>query len=119
MKHSIDCVIETMASPAEDAWIITIDHAAVSDAIILLTALRLDRISQIHLKDRRQTAVIRPDSLTLADTAVPITAIWLDAVCAMLVNIHLNGWTNTAHLDQDFTAPGGEICVCVTVAPPK
>ena len=119
MKHTIPCTIETIASPTEEAWIIAIDHTTVPDAIILLTALRLGKVSQIKLTDRSQTALLRPDSLILADSAVPISAVWLDAVCAMLVNIHLKGWSNTAHLDQDFSTPDGEICICFAVTPPQ
>ena len=114
MKHAIACNIETVTAPGEDAWIITIDHADVPDAVILLTALGLGKIKQIRLADRRESAVIRSDSLTLADTTVPITSVWLDAVCSLLVDICLKGWTNTAHLDADF----GKICVCIAAAPP-
>ena len=114
MKHALSCRIETIATPSEDAWIITIDHADIPSAVVLLTALRLGKIKQIRLTDRREIAVIRSDSLTLADLAVPITSVWLDAVCAMLVDVCLNGWTDTAHLDADF----GKICICITAAPP-
>ena len=114
MKHSIACHIESLAAPGEDAWIITIDHADIPNAVILLTALRLGKIKQIRLTDRREIAVIRSDSLTLADSSVPITSVWLDAVCNLLVDVCLNGWTNTAHLDADF----GKICVCIAAAPP-
>ena len=115
MKHAIFCRLETIAAPGEDAWIITIDHTDVPNAVILLTALRLGKIDQIHLTDRRQTAVIRSDSLTLADTAVPITSVRLDAVCAMLTEVCLNGWTDTAHLDMDL----GRTSVCIAAAPPS
>ena len=114
MKHAIACNIETVTAPGEDAWIITIDHADVPDAVILLTALGLGKINQIRLMDRTKTAVLRTDSLTLADTTIPITSVWLDAVCSLLVDVCLNGWTNTAHLDADF----GKICVCIAAAPP-
>ena len=115
MKHALSCRIETIATPGEDAWIITIDHADIPNAVILLTALRLGKIKQIRLTDRREIAVIRSDSLTLADSAVPVTPVWLDAVCAMLVDVCINGWTDTAHLDADF----GKICVCIAAAPPS
>ena len=114
MKHAIACNIENIATPGEDAWIITIDHADVPDSVILLTALGLGKINQIRLADRTKTAVLRTDSLTLADTTIPITSVWLDAVCSLLVDVCLNGWTNTAHLDADF----GKICVCIAAAPP-
>ena len=114
MKHSIACNIETIAAPGEDAWIITIDHADVPDAVILLTALRLGKINQTCLTDRTRAAVLRADSLTLYDTTVPITSVWLDAVCAMLVDVCLKGWTDTAHLDADLN----KTCVCIAAAPP-
>ena len=114
MKHAIACNIENITAPGEDAWIITIDHADVPDSVILLTALGLGKINQIRLADRTKTAVLRTDSLTLADTTIPITSVWLDAVCSLLVDVCLNGWTNTAHLDADF----GKICVCIAAAPP-
>ena len=115
MKHAIACTIETIDAPGEDAWIITIDHADVPNTVILLTALRLGKINQIRLTDRTRAAVLRADSLTLDDTTVPITSVWLDAVCAMLVDVCLKGWTDTAHLDADF----GKICVCIAAAPPS
>ena len=114
MKHAIACNIENIAAPGEDAWIITIDHADVPDSVILLTVLGLGKINQIRLTNRRQTAVIRSHNLTLTDSTVAITPVWLDAVCSLLVDICLKGWTNTAHLDADF----GKICVCITAAPP-
>ena len=114
MKHAIACNIDTVAAPGEYALIITIDQADVPDAVILLTALGLGKINQIRLMDRTKTAVLRTDSLTLADTTVPITSVWLDAVCSLLVDICLKGWTNTAHLDADF----GKICICIAAAPP-
>ena len=115
MKHAVSCRIETITAPGEDCWIITIDHTEVSDAVILLTALRLGKLDQIRLTDRRHTVVIRSDSLTLADTTVPITSVWLDALCAMLVDTCLNGWTDTAHLDADLA----QTCVCIAAAPPS
>ena len=81
MKHAIGCTIETLTAPGEDCWIITIDHADIPDAVIQLTALRLGKINQIRLTDRREIAVIRSDRLTLTDTTVAITPVWLDAVC--------------------------------------
>ena len=81
MKHAIGCTIETLAAPGEDAWIITIDHADIPNAVILLTALQLGKINQIRLTDCHQTAVIRSHSLTLTDAAVAITPVWLDAIC--------------------------------------
>ena len=91
MQHAIGCIVET------------------------LTALRLGKIKQIRLTDWHQTAVIRSHSLTLTDSTVPITSVWLDAVCNLLVDVCLNGWTDTAHLDADF----GKICVCIAAAPPS
>ena len=114
MKHAIACTIETLAASGEDVWIITIDHADIPDAVIQLTALRLGRINQIRLTNRRQTAVIRSHNLTLTDSTVAITPVWLDAVCAMLVDVCLNGWTDTAHLDADL----GQTSVCIAAAPP-
>ena len=114
MKHALSCRIETIATPGEDAWIITIDHADIPNAVILLTALRLGKINQTCLTDRTRAAVLRADSLTLYDTTVPITSVWLDAVCAMLVDVCLKGWTDTAHLDADLN----KTCVCIAAAPP-
>ena len=119
MKHSIDCTIETITIPGEDAWIITIAAEDVPHAIILLTALQYGKISQIRLTDHRKTAVICSDSLTLAATAVRITSTWLEALISTLLNVQLNGWNIPAHLDQDFTTANGEICVCFAVAPPQ
>ena len=119
MKHSIDCIIEAITFPGESAWNITIAAEDVSDAIVLMTALQYGKLSQIKLTDHHKTAVIRNNSLLLDDIPVSITATWLEAVLSMLLDIQLNGWTTTAHLDQDFAATQGNICVCFAVAPPK
>ena len=119
MKHPIDCEIETIPSPREEAWIISLAEKDVSDLAILISALIHGKLPQFKLVDKAKTALIRTTPggyiLALDDTQINVTAIWLEAVLGMLLDVCLNGWSATAHLDQDF----GPVSICLTILPPK
>ena len=118
MKRAIPCSIETITVPGEDAWIITIAATDVPDAIIYLTSLHYGKITHLKLTDGTKTAIMEPHHLLLDGLSIDITPDWREAILAMLLDIQLNGWSHPAHLDQDFPAPGGAICICFAVAPP-
>ena len=119
MKRAIDCKIVYLHAPGEDAWIVSIPTETAPDAVILLTAMLQGRLPQVKFSDQENNALICGASagytLAIADAQIAVAEVWLEAVLGMLLDVCLEGWTNTAHLDQDF----GNICVSVAVLPPE
>ena len=87
--------------------------------MILLSALLYEKLPHIKFLDNEKTATIcnsgKGYSLVLGGEQVVVTKNWLEAVLSVLLNVCLNGWSMTAHIDADFDTTS----VCVAVLPPE
>ena len=119
MKHSIPCKIDVLHTLGETAWIISLAAEAVPDAVILLAALLYEKLPRIKILDKCKAAEISNSqegySLSLDGEKIAVTKIWLEAVLSDLLNVCLNGWSMTAHIDEEFET----ISVCIAVLPPE
>ena len=77
MKHSIPCKIDVLHTPGETAWIISLAVDAVSDAVILLTALLYEKLPRIRILDKSKAAEINRSregySLSLEGEIIAVT----------------------------------------------
>ena len=116
MKSFVSCDIEILSVPGETAWVISIPTEAVSDTALLLTGLLYGKLSRVKFTDETHTAILFADNiLNLDGVQIQVTTVWLEAVLGMLLDVCLNGWSVTAHLDEDFE----NISITVAVLPPE
>ncbi len=119
MKRSVDCKIESLSSPGETAWLISLPEKAAQEAALLLAILNQGKIPQVKFADKSRSAVICATqdgyTLMLKNAQIAVTQTWVEALMGMLMDVYLNGWSDTAHLDQDFE----KTSVTVTVLPPQ
>ena len=117
MKY-IPCTIESYSDRSEAGWYIAVpaDHAA--DAALEFSALHLGRSDRIVFADKDQRFTIRRNSVTLGQRTIAVDANWLEAVWCLFLDTHRNGWSDTAHIDQDFCDKNGSLCITIRLAPP-
>lgn len=117
MKQYISCNMETLSVPGETAWIISIPAESAPDAALLLAALLYGKVHRVKFTDKACAATLSAADyvLCLNGEQIRVTGVWLEGVVGMLLDVCLHGWTDTAHLDQDF----GEISITVAVLPPE
>ena len=112
------CNIESVSFPDEAAWIISVPTEAVADAALLLSGLLYGKLSRVKFTDKTHAAVLSVADgyvLNLDGAQIATTKSWMEAVLGMLLDVCLHGWTDTAHLDQDFE----KTTVTVAVLPPE
>ena len=117
MKPCISCNIEVLSVPGEAALVISIPAEAVPDAVVLLTAMLYGKYNRINFADKSCTAALSASdgyALNLEDKQIAVTKVWVEAFLGMLLDVCLHGWSDTAHLDQDFE----NLSVAVAVLPP-
>ena len=118
MKQFVSCNIETLACSRETAWIISIHTESASDTALLLSGLLYGKVNRVKFADKSRTAVLSASdnyALNLEGMQVRVTQVWLEALLGMLLDVCLNGWKDTAHLDQDF----GNVTVTLAVLAPQ
>lgn len=126
MPRAIDCTIEHLHVSNEEIWIISVPAGKAADVIVVFAAFHLEKTNTIQFADRRSRQSVRIERtnqsaflLSLNDKPVSISKTWLEAVAAMLTDVALYGWLDTAHLDADFDCGTETVAVCVKVEPPE
>ena len=114
----IPCIIEMVRTEAEDFWEISVPCEYASDAALELAALYLGRTEKIVFSDTNKCLTIRSDSVTLCQRIVTVDKDWLEAVWCLFLDVHRHGWTNTAHIEQDFSVKDRNLCIVIRLAPP-
>ena len=112
---TIPCTIELIFSPTETYWYISVPAEAAPEAALMFAALHLGRAEKFVFRDKARQFVITHGFAAIGDQTVSVTQTWLDALWCLFMDTHLNGWTNTAHLDQDF----GNVSITVAILPPR
>lgn len=118
MKCSVACNIEHIQASGEEVWILSISSDHVADAAMMLSGLFLGKVERIKFADKTCSVSVHKTpagyQLNLGGAQIAVTKIWLKAVLAMLVDSYLNGWSDTAHLDQQFDG----VSVTAAILPP-
>ena len=112
---AIPCTIEVSTAEAEAYWHIAVPADATPEAALMFAALYLGRVEKIRFQDGMRQFIIRSQSAAMSEQTVTIDKTWLDALWCLFMDAHLNGWTDIAHLDQDF----GNISITVAILPPE
>ena len=112
MKY-IPSIIETFHDRGEDYWQISVSAEYTAEAALEFSAMHLGRADAVVFRDVKTTFTIRPDSATLGQRTVSVDKTWLEAVWCLFLDTHRNGWTNTAHIDQDFRDKNGNLCITI------
>ena len=114
MKY-IPCSIDTIRTTAEDFWEISVPCEYASEAALEFAALHLSRRSKIVFSDKTNCFTIFSDSVTLGQRTVSVGQCWLEAVWCLFLDTHRNGWSHTAHIDQDFSDQSGNLTITIRV----
>ena len=135
MKKAVQCEITCEEYGAETLWMVSVAFEEVEKAIILLSALSEGRIGQAVFRDpahgRSLTIRYSPQESTskrkktadspilqLDTDAIAVTDTWFHAVWGLLLNVWLDGWNETAHLDAEFSQDTKPVSVFFVIAPP-
>lgn len=131
MKRHMICHIDLLADASEEAWFVSMDVEDVAMAVTYLCALRLGKVHTLYLldaktrKDASKQLQIHRDSeanvyaITYNHATISATNEWLDSVSSMLIEVFLNGWSQVAHIDQEFTCAENRVMLCIAVSPPR
>ena len=114
----IPCTIETIRAEGEDCWEISVPSVYASEAALEFAALHLNRREKIVFSDKTNCFTIFSDAVTLGNRTVSVEQCWLDAVWCLFLDTHRNGWSHTAHIDQDFSDKSKELCITIRLTPP-
>lgn len=114
MKN-IPCTIQTISCRGEDCWEISVPCDYASEAALEFAALHLGRAEKIVFSDKTDLFTIRADAVSLGLRTISVTPCWLEAVWCLFLDIHRNGWSDTAHIDQDFSDRNGNLSITVSM----
>lgn len=118
MKY-IPCSIDTIRTTAEDFWEISVPCEYASEAALEFAALHLSRTEKIVFSDKTNYFTIFSDAVMLGQRTVSVDQCWLDAVWCLFLDTHRNGWSHTAHIDQDFSGKNKDLCITIRLTPPS
>lgn len=118
MKY-IPCSIDTIRTTAEDFWEISVPCEYASEASLEFAALHLSRTEKIVFSDKTNCFTIFSDAVMLGQRTVSVDQCWLDAVWCLFLDTHRNGWSHTAHIDQDFSGKIKDLCITIRLTPPS
>ena len=118
MKY-IPCSIDTIRTTAEDFWEISVPCEYASEAALEFAALHLSRTEKIVFSDKTNCFTIFSDAVMLGHRTVSVDQCWLDAVWCLFLDTHRNGWSHTAHIDQDFSSKIKDLCITIRLTPPS
>lgn len=123
--------MELMYGTTEDALLVSINAVQLPTAITYFSALRLGRLDSVALLDvdgcsdsAKSRLLIchepQDNMYTVQFNNIKLTATqdWFDAVLCMLIDTSLEGWSHSAHIDQEFSLAGRSIILCIGVLAP-
>ena len=115
--RTIGCEIQTLSAQNEEAWIISIDSQNVEKTALMFSALFLECVPKIVFQDccSNRSFVLQKDSAMFGNRHVLVGECWIKALWRLLLDTHLNGWTDTAHIDQDFDTLHGSISITFAI----
>ena len=119
--QTIPCTLEILSNHSEVCWMLSISVADVEKTALHFIGLEQGILPKIVFCDHlsKQTLTVCSDSVTVGNRSVSTDKIWLDALCHLLLNTYFNGWTDTAHLDAEFSDQHGSVCLTISIEIPK
>ena len=113
--RAIPCTIQNIEAYGEICYLIDVNVQDITLAALELSALRASLISEVCFRDdkNRSSFLIGSNTIVLIDRIITDTSAWCDAVLSLFLNTALNGWSDTAHLDQTF--PGRNDILSITI----
>ena len=117
--QGIPCSIDVLTDRNETCWLVTIANSSTSTTALQLSALQNDLLSKVSLYDSRNNINLTIDTHFAAceKETVAVTKCWLDTVLHLFLNTVLNGWTDTAHVDQTFSSENGLVSITIAIDP--
>lgn len=115
---SIPCTIETFHGRSDDCWVISVSAEHAAEAALEFASMHLGRSDKVVFSDKTKRFTIRPDSATLEQRTITVNTTWSESVWCLFLDAYQNGWTNTAHLDQDFHDRNGSLCITIELTYP-
>ena len=116
----IPCSIDILEEYGEACWLVAVSMDNAMQAALQLSALHTGLISRITFQDSLHSKVLTLDkcSAVCGGHLVPLTEPWLEAVWHLFLKTALNGWTDTAHLDQAFLSANGNVTITLEITHP-
>ena len=117
--QGIPCSIDILADTDEVCRLITIaSHNTVNTALQLST-LHTGLVSKVSFHDSRNSKffIVDMNSAVCQKQTLSVTALWHETVLQLFLNTALNGWTDTAHIDQAFSSQAGSVTISITIDP--
>lgn len=121
----IECIIDVINSPVEDAWIVSIKSRDIPKISLLLYALKLNKGSTVCFTGTKGRCVllkrITGDSfdsgyvLQIGCEEVSVTGMWVDSFASLLVTTYLQGWSPASHIDYEFSINAKTLMLCFSV----
>ena len=112
MKY-IPCSIDILHTIAEDYWEISVPCEYASEAALEFAALHLGRAEKILFSNKTNFFTITSDSVALRQRTISADPSWLEAVWCLFLDTHRNGWSDKAHIDQDFSDASGILSITI------
>ena len=108
---AIPCTIQTLPTPGEECWIISVPGDAVSLAAKELSGLLAGQRKRVVFRHRDADFVITPDAATFSGQRISISKHWPECL------EHLFSARETDHIDYEFSHKSGIITITVRIAP--
>ena len=117
--QGIPCSIDVLTDRNETYWLVTIANSNASTTALQLSALQNELLSKVSFYDPRNNRNLTVDThfATYEKETVAVTKCWLDTVLHLFLNTVLNGWTDTAHVDQTFSSENGVVSITIAIDP--
>ena len=112
----IPCSIDLIHTPQEDGWIISVPQESAADAALDFAALHLGHTQKIIFSDGVKHLIICPEAIIFEEHTIPVDAVWIDAIWSLFLDCHRNGWSDTAHIDQEFFSDGKPVLLTMEIA---
>lgn len=130
MNRDIPTKIDVIQTKSETVCVLSISQENAANVSIMLNAFRLELIERLAFSDGAYKVVIQHHDnsnrkkksntcvLSILDTLVDVSYEWIDVLTQMFLNVVLNGWSDVAHIDQDFASSDRDISISINIVYP-
>ncbi len=117
--QGIPCSIDVLTDKNETCWLVTVENSQTFTTALLLSALQNELLSKVSFIDSQNNRSLTIDThfATCNKESITVTKCWLDTVLCLFLNTVLNGWSDTAHVDQTFSSKTGEVSISIVIEP--
>ena len=123
----MNCSIDRIRDLSEEVWIVDIKSKDAPEMLALLLGISFNKINYFVLQDKAKKTSIQIEGnentknqeqviVNLAGRRYCASKAWIDAITAILLDVILFGWNETAHLDYEFASSAGNVSVCFSIS---